>query len=72
MEVIFEERRMKGFTTPGEGVVDNFSLSACDLRLFCLRLKNRARRSEMRTIPPTMPPIIASVGFLLGLVEAAA
>lgn len=50
--------------------MDNFSLGACDLRLLRIRLKkNRAtRRSEMRTIPPIMPPMIAPVGFLLGVV----
>ena len=48
MEVGFEERRimMKGFTTPGEGLVDNFSLSACDLQFLHLLLKNNRARSN--------------------------
>ena len=56
----FEEGEVKGFTTSGEGTVDNFSL-----RLLRLRLKKkRARRSEMRTTPVT-PPMIAPVGLVV-------
>ena len=65
VEFGFEGGEVKGFTTSGEGTVDDISLSACDLRLLRLRLKKkRARRSEMKTSPPITPPMIASVGVL--------
>ena len=61
----FEGGEVKGFTTLGEGTMDDISLSARGLRLLSIRLKKkRARRSEMRTSPPITPPMIASVGFL--------
>ena len=47
----------------------DFSLSACTLRLLRLRIKNKPRRSEMRTSPPITPPMIAPVGFLSMVVE---
>ena len=57
---------MKGFTTSGEGPVDDISLSACDLRLLRLRLrKKRAGRSEMTTSPPITPAMIESVGLVV-------
>ena len=62
MGVRFEES-VKGVTTSGEGY--GLSSSASDLRSLRLRLKkNRARRTEIRTIPPITPPMIASVGLL--------
>ena len=66
VEFGFEEGEVKGFTTLGEGVVDDISLSAFGLRLLRLRLKKkRARRSEMRTSPPITPPVIASEGLVV-------
>ena len=59
----FEGGEVKGFTTSGEKTMDDISPSAGDPRLIRLRLKKRARRSEMRTSPPITPPMIASVGF---------
>jgi hypothetical protein len=68
VEFGFEEGEVKGFTTSGEGTVDNISPIACDLRLRLLRIrlkKKRARRSEMRTSPPITPPMIAFVGLVV-------